>query len=94
MVLLGSGARGVIYVGDSVGAHFHVPPMWFSPLEMSSQLFVNITDVVSREADWPDLGFATGWEIVFLLLLHQKKHNYLKSLCGLTPLPLLPESTF
>ena len=73
MVLLGSGARGVIYVGDSVGAHFHVPPMWFSPLEMSSQLFVNITDVVSREADWPDLGFATGWEIVFLLLLHPKK---------------------
>ena len=31
----GSGARGIIYIGDSVGAHFHVPPQWFSPLEMS-----------------------------------------------------------
>ena len=57
----GSGARGVIYIGDSVGAHFHVPPQWFSPLEMDTAMFVNITDVVSREADWPDLGFATGF---------------------------------
>ena len=57
----GSGARGVIYIGDSVGAHFHVPPQWFSPMEMEAAMFVNITDVVSREADWPDLGFATGF---------------------------------
>ena len=54
-----SGPRGVIYIGDSVGAHFHVPPQWFSPLEMNSEIFTNITDVVSREADWPDVSFAT-----------------------------------
>ena len=29
--------------------------------EMDSAMFVNITDVVSREADWPDVGFATGF---------------------------------
>ena len=56
-----SGPRGVIYIGDSVGAHFHVPPQWFSPLEMSNEIFTNITDVVSREADWPDVSFATGF---------------------------------
>ena len=28
---------------------------------MDSAMFVNITDVVSREADWPDVGFATGF---------------------------------
>ena len=56
-----SGARGIIYVGDSVGAHFHVPPQWFSPLEMNEEMFTNLTDVVSREGDWPDLGFATGY---------------------------------
>ena len=24
----GSGQRGIIYVGDSVGGHFHAPPAW------------------------------------------------------------------
>ena len=24
-------------------------------------MFTNLTDVVSREADWPDVGFATGY---------------------------------
>ena len=56
-----SGARGIIYIGDSVGAHFHVPPQWFSPLDMTEEIFTNLTDVVSREGDWPDVGFATGF---------------------------------
>ena len=25
----GSGQRGIIYIGDSVGAHFRAPPQWF-----------------------------------------------------------------
>ena len=38
----GSGARGVIYVGDSVGAHFHVPPQWFSPMVCSTRIIRTI----------------------------------------------------
>ncbi len=34
----GSGARGVVYVGDSVGAHFHAPPVWFTPKEVRTFL--------------------------------------------------------
>ncbi len=57
----GSGQRGVIYVGDSVGAHFHAPPAWFTPAELTTGIWDNLTYVVSNEGDWPDLGFATGF---------------------------------
>jgi hypothetical protein len=32
----GSGQRGLIYIGDSVGAHFHVPPVWYNLILTSS----------------------------------------------------------
>jgi len=57
----GSGARGLVYLGDSVGGHFHVPPQWFQPLEIDAEMFTNISQVIAAEADWPDLGFATGY---------------------------------
>ena len=56
-----SGSRGIVYIGDSVGGHFHVPPQWFSPMDMNAEMFTNLTDVISNEADWPDVGFATGF---------------------------------
>ena len=28
---------------------------------MNREMFTNITEVVSREADWPDVSFATGY---------------------------------
>jgi len=57
----GTAAKGIIYLGDSVGAHFHMPPQWFSPGEMTSTTFTNITEVITNEGDWPHLGFATGF---------------------------------
>ncbi len=57
----GSGARGVIYVGDSVTAHFHAPPVWFTPRRLVEGIWQNFTYVVANEGDWPDLGFATGF---------------------------------
>lgn len=30
-----SKSRGIIMLGDSVGAHFHFPSLWFRPLEIS-----------------------------------------------------------
>jgi len=57
----GSGARGLVYIGDSVGGHFHLPPQWFRPQQIDAAMFSNISQVVSAEADWPQLGFATGF---------------------------------
>ena len=51
----GSGQRGVIYIGDSVGAHFHAPPKWFTPELLTTGILQNLSYVVSNEADWPDL---------------------------------------
>ena len=56
-----SDAKGIIYVGDSVGAHFHVPPAWFTPSLLSQGILTNLSYVVSNEFDWPDVGFATGF---------------------------------
>ena len=52
----GSGQRGVIYIGDSVGAHFHAPPKWFTPKLLTTGILQNLSFVVANEADWPDLG--------------------------------------
>merc|ERR1712061_503708 len=57
----GSGQRGIIYVGDSVGGHFHAPPAWFTPAMLSTQILQNLSYVISNEGDWPHLGFATGF---------------------------------
>ena len=52
----GSGQRGIIYIGDSVGAHFRAPPQWFTPSLLSSQILQNLSYVISNEFDWPHLG--------------------------------------
>ena len=50
-----------MYIGDSVGAHFHVPPNWFTPSQLTTGILTNVSYVISNEFDWPDVGFATGF---------------------------------
>ncbi|PNF35712.1 hypothetical protein B7P43_G16153 [Cryptotermes secundus] len=54
-------SRGIIYVGDSVGAHFHFPESWINPLLISKETLHNYTEPLMNELDWPHLGFATGF---------------------------------
>ena len=54
-------AKGIVYIGDSVGAHFHVPATWFTPSELTTGILTNVSYVISNEFDWPDVGFATGF---------------------------------
>ncbi|KAJ9586401.1 hypothetical protein L9F63_019953 [Diploptera punctata] len=54
-------SRGVIYIGDSVGAHFHFPEPWINPLLISEETLHNYTQPLLDELDWPHLGFATGF---------------------------------
>lgn len=54
-------SRGIIYIGDSVGAHFHFPESWINPLLISEETLHNYTEPVLTELDWPHLGFATGF---------------------------------
>ena len=44
-----------------MGAHFHVPPTWFTPSKLTTGILTNVSYVISNEFDWPDVGFATGF---------------------------------
>nr|CAD7601809.1 unnamed protein product [Timema genevievae] len=54
-------SRGVIYLGDSVGAHFHMPEAWFNPRLISPESLHNFTMPFLDELDWPEYGFITGF---------------------------------
>lgn len=54
-------SRGIVYIGDSVGAHFHFPETWINPLLLSQDTVHNYTQPLLDELDWPHLGFATGF---------------------------------
>ena len=45
----------------TVGAHFHVPPTWFTPSQLTTGILTNVSYVISNEFDGPDVGFATGF---------------------------------
>ncbi|XP_022239234.1 acyloxyacyl hydrolase-like, partial [Limulus polyphemus] len=57
----GTDQRGIIYIGDSVGAHFHIPSEWITPAEITPGIFEHISFILANEFDWPHLSFATGY---------------------------------
>jgi hypothetical protein len=50
--------------GNKIG-HVNEPQLIhldrFTPAEMDTGIFANLSYVVSNEGDWPDVGFATGF---------------------------------
>ncbi|KAM7322654.1 hypothetical protein ACRRTK_018159 [Alexandromys fortis] len=57
----GSQPRGIILLGDSAGAHFHIPPEWLTASQMSSKSFFNLPAALTDELDWPQLSGVTGF---------------------------------
>uniref|UniRef100_A0A8D2DPY0 Acyloxyacyl hydrolase n=1 Tax=Sciurus vulgaris TaxID=55149 RepID=A0A8D2DPY0_SCIVU len=57
----GSQPRGIILLGDSAGAHFHIPPEWLMPSQMSLNSFLNLPMAITNELDWPQLSGVTGF---------------------------------
>ena len=56
-----SGYLGVIVLGDSVSAHFHIPPEWLTARLFSGRAFKNVAFIVENEMDWPQLSLFTGY---------------------------------
>ncbi|XP_018569442.1 acyloxyacyl hydrolase [Anoplophora glabripennis] len=56
-----SDPKGIIYIGDSIGAHFHMPQVWINPIEFDWPS-LNASDVILDELDWPQFGFVTGYK--------------------------------
>lgn len=57
----GSEPRGIVLLGDSAGAHFHVPPEWITASQMSLKSFFSLPTALTDELDWPQLSGATGF---------------------------------
>ncbi|RZF44703.1 hypothetical protein LSTR_LSTR000655 [Laodelphax striatellus] len=53
--------RGLITIGDSVGAHFHMPESWFDASLFSLDVVKNVSSQLFNEFDWPEMSFSTGF---------------------------------
>ncbi|XP_059164454.1 acyloxyacyl hydrolase-like isoform X1 [Physella acuta] len=52
--------RGVAVLGDSVSAHFHLPPQWFDATQISEKSFLHAVEILENEIDWPMMSTCTG----------------------------------
>ncbi|VFV39029.1 acyloxyacyl hydrolase [Lynx pardinus] len=57
----GSQPRGIILLGDSAGAHFHISPEWITASQMSLKSFINLPTALTNELNWPQISGATGF---------------------------------
>ncbi|XP_037366196.1 acyloxyacyl hydrolase [Talpa occidentalis] len=57
----GSQPKGIILLGDSAGAHFHIAPEWITASQMSLKSFINLPTAISDELNWPQLSGTTGF---------------------------------
>ncbi|NXT27025.1 AOAH hydrolase, partial [Syrrhaptes paradoxus] len=57
----GADSQGVVLLGDSAGAHFHIPPEWMTVTQMSGKSFANLPVAFTNELDWPQFSEITGF---------------------------------
>ncbi|XP_060051843.1 acyloxyacyl hydrolase isoform X1 [Erinaceus europaeus] len=57
----GSKPKGIILLGDSAGAHFHISPKWITASQMSLKSFESLPTALTDEFNWPQLSGVTGF---------------------------------
>ncbi|RMC05365.1 hypothetical protein DUI87_18554 [Hirundo rustica rustica] len=57
----GADSKGIVLLGDSAGAHFHIPPEWMTVTQMSAKSFADLPMAFSDELDWPQFSEITGF---------------------------------
>ncbi|XP_077631545.1 acyloxyacyl hydrolase isoform X2 [Crocuta crocuta] len=57
----GSQPRGIILLGDSAGAHFHISPEWITASQMSLKSFISLPTALTNELNWPQISGTTGF---------------------------------
>ncbi|XP_062972164.1 acyloxyacyl hydrolase [Elgaria multicarinata webbii] len=81
----GTESKGIILLGDSAGAHFHIPPEWVTASQMSEEGFSNLLEAISNELDWPQFSGITGFlnstiggwtDSIYLNLLRRNRCNH------------------
>lgn len=69
----GTNAMGVATMGDSASAHFRLPEELMMPGKHSKADFASLLSLLTNEADWPHLSWATG---------HRRSEEYAPSISG------------
>lgn len=54
---------GVAILGDSVAAHFHIPPEWITPSLINGSTYRDVLKILENELDWPSMSSTTGFEV-------------------------------
>ena len=52
---------GILVLGDSVAAHFHIPPEWLTASLINKEVFKNAAFIIENEMDWPQLSLFTAY---------------------------------
>lgn len=55
---------GLMIIGDSAGARFHIPEQWLEARLLSRDILTHLPYVISNEFDWPMASFTTGYRNV------------------------------
>lgn len=55
-----SGQRGLIVIGDSVSAHFRLPPRFLDASRFTNKTFTDVLTRAEDELDFPECSWATG----------------------------------
>ena len=58
----GTGQMGAVILGDSAGAHFHIPPSWLMSKNLSVDAFKDLFFILENEFDWPMMSMTTGYK--------------------------------
>nr|XP_006816953.1 PREDICTED: acyloxyacyl hydrolase-like [Saccoglossus kowalevskii] len=65
-----SDPMGIVVLGDSGAAHFHIPGEWFTPSILNMEMFLNVTFVAGNELDWPSMSAVTGFQNLTMPIIH------------------------
>ena len=52
---------GVVVLGDSASAHFHIPPSWITSKEINDETYKDLLLTLENEFDWPMMSTVTGF---------------------------------
>jgi hypothetical protein len=55
-------------VGDSAGAHFHIPPSYMNASQIQPDTFQDLVQILANEFDWPSMVKQRANKANFLLV--------------------------
>uniref|UniRef100_H2ZEF6 Saposin B-type domain-containing protein n=1 Tax=Ciona savignyi TaxID=51511 RepID=H2ZEF6_CIOSA len=56
-----SDQKGIVILGDSAAAHFHIPPEYFMAEVINKDTFKDVLMILTDEFDWPQLSAITAY---------------------------------